>query len=71
MSHHQLCRYLEIFFLPGSCAQATGVQWVDSLDDSGLESFHPGSPEEMYDPPSNSWVRNRNYHPLKEVSFTG
>ena len=53
----------------GSCAQAVGVQWAKSLDEHGLESFHPFNPEQMFSSADIPWIRERNYYPIKSVSF--
>ncbi|KAM3174318.1 hypothetical protein ACTXT7_010791 [Hymenolepis weldensis] len=52
----------------GLCADALGVPIIDSLDEHGLECFHPFRPlyilsKEMID--RNPWIHSYNYHPMK------
>ncbi|KAL5113086.1 Glycoprotein-N-acetylgalactosamine 3-beta-galactosyltransferase 1 [Taenia crassiceps] len=52
----------------GYCAEAMGVQWLDSLDKHGRETFHPFCPSHLLSKPameSTPWIFSRNYHPLK------
>ncbi|VDK35626.1 unnamed protein product [Taenia asiatica] len=52
----------------GYCAAAVGVQWLDSLDEYGRETFHPFYPSHLLSKSameSTPWIFGRNYHPLK------
>ncbi|VDO01606.1 unnamed protein product [Rodentolepis nana] len=52
------------------CARDTGVEWIDSLDESGLETFHPFEVEHLISEEameSTPWIHRRNYHPLRTI----
>ncbi|CAL8068826.1 unnamed protein product [Calicophoron daubneyi] len=53
----------------GTCAEATGVKLLDSLDEYGRERFHPFDCATMLDAAalnSTTWFTSYNYHQIKE-----
>nr|CDS29437.1 glycoprotein N acetylgalactosamine [Hymenolepis microstoma] len=52
----------------GYCARDTGVKWIDSLDEHGLEVFHPFEVQHLISKASmesTPWIYRRNYYPLR------
>ncbi|KAL3310581.1 Core 1 synthase, glycoprotein-N-acetylgalactosamine 3-beta-galactosyltransferase, 1, partial [Cichlidogyrus casuarinus] len=56
----------------GHCAEQAGEEILDTLDENGLERFHPLSAVGMWllDPAKPTWIHAHNYHPLKFVGVS-
>ncbi|KAA0194074.1 Glycoprotein-N-acetylgalactosamine 3-beta-galactosyltransferase 1 [Fasciolopsis buskii] len=59
--------------LVGRCAKAVGVKMIESLDEFGLEMFHPFDPRGMFNPMTVKnvrWFADFNYQKAVTVSLT-
>uniref|UniRef100_A0A1I8JNG1 Hexosyltransferase n=1 Tax=Macrostomum lignano TaxID=282301 RepID=A0A1I8JNG1_9PLAT len=59
-------------YMSGSCLKGLGVEFIDSRDSSGLERFHPLTPEYMIGwgaMPMPKWMHTFNYFKFKAIEM--